>query len=216
MLAKGSGLPISLSFIPFIVIAGLSYLAGPIVPIYSLIFLLLPVFTLYFFRDPDRKTGEGIVSPADGKVVSVDEKNNIIEIFMSPFDVHVNRMPISGRIENIKNISGDHHPAYSDKSIKNEKRKMIISSRDDSTSELTIWQITGIFARRIVSYVGEGESLEKGQRFGMIRFGSKVRVELPDDTRITAEMGEKLKAGESRIADEKTNKKEKGSREIYE
>lgn len=209
MLAKGSGLPIYLSFIPFIVIASLSYLAGPIAPVYSLIFLLLPVFTLYFFRDPNRKTGEGIVSPADGTVVSLDEKDNSIEIFMSPFDVHVNRMPISGKIEKIKSISGSHHPAYSDESSKNERRKMIISSRDDSSSELTIWQITGIFARRIVSYVGEGEFLKKGQKFGMIRFGSKVRVELPKDTRITVQMDEKLKAGESRIADGKAEKKER-------
>ena len=157
----------------------------------AFILLVLTAFTIFFFRDPPRKIEEGIVSPADGKIDFVGERR--IEIFMSPFDCHVNSAPVSGRIQKIVYKEGRFIPAYrrEDSAEKNE----ILIRNEKGTFKVT--QIAGFFARRISCYVKEGDWVEKGEKIGMIKFGSRVCLDLPASYRITRRIGEKVKAGET-------------------
>ena len=192
MFAKGGLKPIILASIPFVFTFLLSIVYSQILYI-SFILILLPIFSLYFFRDPNRKIEEGIISPADGKIVYVDREEKKIAIFMSIFDVHVNRSPYSGEIIKIKHHYGAHNPAYSEKSESNEKNHIILST---DHGNINILQITGIFARRIVPYVKKHDSVEKGDKIGLIRFGSRVELILPDDSIIHVEENQKVKAGQ--------------------
>ncbi len=192
MFAKGGLKPIILASVPFILSLIFSILYSELFFI-SLILLLLPVFSLYFFRDPDRKIEDGIISPADGKIVHVDKEEKKIAIFMSIFDVHVNRTPCSGKILKNKHYYGSHHPAYTEKSKNNEKNKIILST---DNGNIDILQITGIFARRIVPYVKKDDMIEKGDKIGLIRFGSRVELSLPDNSKILVEKDDKVKAGQ--------------------
>lgn len=195
MIAKGAGIPITLSFIPSVLTAVVSFFK-PTLILLSALLLMIPAFTLFFFRDPDRETAEGIVSPADGRIVELDRERRSLDIFMSLTDVHVNRTPIPGRIISSEHVEGKCHPAYSEKSSENERREIQISTE---SGVIIVHQIAGIFARRIVSYVDEGDRVQKGERIGMIRFGSRVHLELPSDTRLTVKEGERVKAGETRV-----------------
>lgn len=192
MLAKGGLKPIILSSVPFISILLISAIYSELFYL-SLISLLLPIFSLYFFRDPDRKIENGITSPADGKVIYVDEEENRMVIFMSIFDVHVNRSPYSGKIVKNKHNYGSHHPAYTDKSENNEKNQIVLST---DHGHIDILQITGIFARRIVPYVEKNDDVEKGDKIGLIRFGSRVEMSLPDNSIILVDENDKVKAGQ--------------------
>lgn len=192
MIAKGGLKPILLASTPFILIFFLSIIY-PQLFYTSLILLLLPLFSLYFFRDPDRKIEDGIISPADGKIVFVDREKKKIAIFMNIFDVHVNRSPSSGEIIKNKHHYGPHHPAYTEKSENNEKNNIVLST---DHGNIDILQITGIFARRIVPYVKKNDSIEKGDKIGLIRFGSRVELILPDDSSIQVEEDQKVKAGQ--------------------
>lgn len=158
--------------------------------------MILPVFVLFFFRDPERKIGNGLVSPADGKVVYKDEKS--FDIFMSVTNVHVNRTPADGKIVETRAISGGYTPAYSEESKNNNRREVTIKT---CKGRIKVTQIVGIFARRIVPYVKEGDEVEKGQKIGMIRFGSRVRMEFdkPKKVDITVSVGDKVKAGETTV-----------------
>lgn len=196
MLARGAALPIAISFIPSLVVLFLSNLFFlPLIFISGLL-LILPVFVLFFFRDPERKIGNGLVSPADGKVVYKDEKS--FDIFMSVTNVHVNRAPAAGKIVETRAISGGYAPAYSEESKNNNRREITINT---GKGRIKVTQIVGIVARRIVPYVKEGDEVEKGQRIGMIRFGSRVRVEFdkPKKVDITVSVGDKVKAGETTV-----------------
>jgi phosphatidylserine decarboxylase len=150
-------------------------------------------FTLFFFRDPSRGVGEGVVSPADGKVDFVSERR--IEIFMSPLDCHVNRSPVDGVVTKIVYHPGAKFPAY--KRGKNPERNEIYISNGDG--EFKVTQIAGFFARRIVCYVREGDrvGVEKGQKIGIIKFGSRVALDMPPGFKFTKGVGEKVKAGET-------------------
>jgi len=149
------------------------------------------VFTAVFFRDPERKIGEGVVSPADGKIDYLE--GNRLEIFMRPFDCHVNRSPVDGVVRKIIFKKGSKPPAFirSEKAMRNE----IYIESEDGIFKVT--QVAGIFARRIVCYVKEGEVVRKGQRIGMIRFGSRVIIEVPKGYRFVKGVGETVKAGET-------------------
>lgn len=157
-----------------------------------LIFLAIAmIFTALFFRDPKREIGEGVVSPADGKIDHLEE--NRLEIFMRPFDCHVNRSPVDGTVKKIVLKKGSKPPAFirSEKAMRNE----IYIENEDGIFKVT--QVAGMFARRIVCYVKEGDFVRKGQRIGMIRFGSRVIVEIPEGYRFVRRVGDTVKAGET-------------------
>lgn len=156
------------------------------------------IFTLYFFRDPDRETSEGIISPADGKVQSIADGGKSIEIFMNLWNVHVNRSPCSGKVKKIEHFKGGHLPAFKQGANKNERQLLVLST---DRGEVKIWQIAGITARRIVPYVNEGRSIEKGERVGMVRFGSKVRLEFENEVDFSVEEGQKVKAGKTSLGE---------------
>ncbi len=172
--------------------------------------LLFTLFSLWFFRSPDRTPPAGaglVVSPADGKVVFsgecppgryAPEAGRKVSIFMSPFDVHVNRAPVSGRVASVRYNRGEFHVANVDKaSLANEQNGVAILTREGRT--VTYVQIAGMLARRIVCDLAGGDMVRQGQRVGMIRFGSRVDVYLPADTRLEVAPGDRVRAGESVI-----------------
>lgn len=152
---------------------------------------LLQVFFLFFFRDFPRYVYDGIVSPADGRVVLAED--NIVFIFMNLFDQHVNLMPYDGRIINIKHHLGHHAPAFGDTSS-NER---VVMEIECSFGNMRIEQVAGAVARRIVTYVREGDILRKGEKIGIIRFGSRVEVFLGKKCEITIAPGQKIRAGQT-------------------
>ncbi len=198
MFAKGIRKPLLFSLIILLILSWIHFFVYPNLSLIFFGFLLL-FFIFYFFRDPERHISEGITSPADGKVVSVDEDRNSIEIFMNIWDVHVNRAPISGVVKKLEHIHGGYSPAYSERSKKNEKHLYQLRSEDDRMIKL--WQIAGIFARRIVPYVQKKDQVEKGDRIGMIRFGSRVKLEFSEEVDFAVEEGQKVRAGETTLGD---------------
>jgi phosphatidylserine decarboxylase len=165
--------------------------------------LVLTLFVLFFFRDPERVAPEGkgvIVSPADGKVIVVKDsyepdylKQDVkqVSIFLSVFNVHVNRAPIGGSIETVKYNPGKFHVASVDKaSLDNEQTGMVIF---DGKNKVLVKQIAGLIARRIVCYAKPGDTIKAGERYGLIRFGSRVDLFLPKDTDIMVKVGDRIK-----------------------
>ena len=138
----------------------------------------ITIFFLIFFRDPDRIIGEGIVSPADGIIRDLRiEKNQVfISIFMGITNVHVNRIPIDGTITQINHFKGKHLRAYKKESEFNERVKIDI---DSSIGKVQVIQIAGLIARRIYPYIKKNDTLKKGDKIGIIRFGSRVDIYLP-------------------------------------
>ncbi|HRT26630.1 MAG TPA: phosphatidylserine decarboxylase family protein [Syntrophales bacterium] len=171
---------------------------------------VLTLFVVWFFRNPDRAapSGEGVfVSPADGRVLKVEDVprgENLtgpfrkVSIFMNVFDVHVNRAPCSGTVTAIHYHKGRFLSANLDKASElNEKNTVVI--RREEGEDVLVSQIAGLIARRIVCWVGEGVHVERGDRIGMIRFGSRVEVFLPQDAKVSVEAGTRVKAGETII-----------------
>lgn len=176
----------------------------------SSLFFLLTAFVTWFFRNPVRKSPDAvnvIVSPADGKVIKIEDvaENDLlkgysrkISIFMNVFNVHVNRVPYSGTVEAIHYRKGKFFSANLDKaSSLNEKNSLLIKT--NSGKHILTEQIAGLIARRIECWVQVGAYVNKGDRFGLIRFGSRLDVFLPVDTVISVRIGEKVKAGETPI-----------------
>jgi len=170
----------------------------------------LTVFTLSFFRNPERHAPEGeglVVSPADGRVVHVGEveedrylnaKMLKISIFMSVFNVHVNRMPETGKITGIRYNPGKFVSANLDKaSLDNEQNALIMET--SGGKRLMFVQIAGLVARRIVCWVKPGDTLRRGERFGLIMFGSRLDVYLPFGAEAKVMVGDKTRAGETVI-----------------
>ena len=169
----------------------------------------LTLFMLYFFRDPDRRADvqeKDVLTPADGRVVGVwnleSGENALgtravkVSVFMSLFDVHVNRIPIGGRISKISYRPGAFFAANLDKaSEKNEQNAVFLDTRGGS--RIVFVQIAGLIARRIACWVGEGDEVQAGQRFGLIRFGSRVDVYLPEGSRVVVQPGHNVKAGKT-------------------
>ena len=165
---------------------------------------------LGFFRDPNRipPIGEGLIlSPADGKVVGVKrgEKEGLFEgtetrisIFLSPFDVHVNRAPARGTVEDVRYQKGSFFAAYKDEASQSNE-KNAISIVGPGGRRLGVVQIAGVLARRIICYVKQGDALEPGQKFGLIMFGSRVDLFLPGGTRVDVVEGQRVRAGETII-----------------
>lgn len=204
--------------VPFMGIAALaslvSALLGLVLP--ALFFLLAVVFILYFFRDPERITPECegcVISPADGVVVEVADNVNVpffkdhypphfrckkVGIFMNVFDVHVNRAPVRGKVLDVSWLAGSFMSA--DKgaaSFENERCAMLVE--DSYGRHVTVVQVAGLIARRIVCRAEKGDMLHPGTRYGMIRFGSRVDIYLPSKYVVSVKEGDRVIAGQSII-----------------
>ncbi|MBI5491822.1 MAG: phosphatidylserine decarboxylase family protein [Deltaproteobacteria bacterium] len=203
-------IPIAREGYPFILAALLVIIITGILGLFWLeaIFVPLGVFVVAFFRDPERKAPadkNSIVSPADGRVIKVERLKDErflkseaqrISIFMNVFNVHVNRAPASCKVRKILYNKGRFFNASLDKaSLENEQNALIVEAENGKTFAFN--QIAGLIARRIVCYAKEGTKLVRGERFGMIRFGSRVDVYLPKGCKVTVTVGEKVKAGTS-------------------
>jgi phosphatidylserine decarboxylase len=160
------------------------------------------LFFAVFFRDPERPRGDGIVSAADGRVRAVDREGNVwrISVFMNVTNVHVNRFPLDGEVVAIENSGEGFRAAYRPDADRNVQRRYRLSTALGSAE---VVQITGVVARRLVSFVKVGSTGKKGDRFGMIVLGSRVDVVLPAD-RVTpvVHVGDRVRAGASSIARE--------------
>src|SRR3989338_4375974 len=182
--------------------------------------LLTAIFLLNFYRDPERKIPKGndIVSPADGKVISiidtskevikvkkgfvgkirvltkdVAKKCYVVSIFMSPLDVHVNRVPIEGTIKSIKHTKGKFFKAYDlEKSLENEKNEIVIQNKN---LKIKVIQIAGFLARRIMCRVKVNQKVDKGHKIGFIALGSQTTIILPKNLKLKVKTGDKVKAG---------------------
>lgn len=196
-----------------LVFSGLSYiLAAPVVwiPVTVILFSLL-FLTVYFFRIPNRafeKDETKLMSPADGTIVAIEEteeklyfkkKMLQVSIFMSPFNVHVNRYPASGEVVYTKHEPGKYLVAFDPKSSEENERTSIVLKMPDG-KEILLRQVAGAVARRIVTYSQAGDTAEQGKDLGFIKFGSRVDIFLPIGTELLVELGDKLKSKKSFIA----------------
>ncbi len=176
----------------------------------GIFFLVVTLFVMWFFRNPNRVTPEdekAIISPADGRVIKIEEveekemlneKVRKVSIFMSILNVHVNRAPCSGTVKKISYRKGKFFPANLDKASALNERNSVLIETVDGRQILTI-QIAGIIARRIVCWTKKGMQIQKGERFGLIKFGSRLEVFMPLDTTISVKTGDRVRAGETRI-----------------
>lgn len=177
--------------------------------IYAVLGILLAL-TIYFFRDPERDTPEDdsiIISPADGTVVLIreaEEKEYVkgkvtqVSIFLSPLNVHVNRVPYSGTVEYVQYSPGKYLMAWEDHASEQNERAHF-GVKHTSGTKMLFKQITGFLARRIVYNLKEGDKVESGERFGIMKFGSRMDLLLPDNVEIMVKKGDKTVAGESII-----------------
>ena len=210
---KNYGIPVASEGWPFII---------PLAVITALLFalgwknvgyvsLVLTLFVLFFFRDPERTVPQGngvVVSPADGRVIVIKDiyepdylKQDVkqISIFLSVFNVHVNRAPCEGSVEVVKYNPGKFHVASVDKaSLDNEQTAMVIANGKD---RVLVKQIAGLIARRIVCYAKPGDALKLGERYGLIRFGSRVDIFLPKDAELKVKLGDRIKGARDIIAE---------------
>ena len=210
--ASQTAFPVAKAGYPFIICAAFTTAVLALLGLTTLTFLgLVATFAICgFFRDPDRVSPaqQGVlVSPADGKVIAAGTVNNSpfysgqamkISIFMSVFNVHVNRVPFDGRVKEIKYYPGKFFSANLDKaSSENEHNAVFIEM--ENAKPLCVVQIAGLIARRIICNLQPGDKVIRGQRFGLICFGSRLDVYLPMDIKLKVVVGDKVKAGESAL-----------------
>ncbi len=194
MIAKGSLPWILIALIIAVISIFLLFIA------IALIFILITIFFLIFFRDPERSIGYGIVAPADGKITDIDCKSNffVVSTVMGLHNVHVNRAPLDGKVKSIKHFTGKHVPTFDKSSEFNERLEITLNT---VIGKVKVVQIAGAFARRIKPYIRKGEKVFKGQRIGIIRFGSRVDLYLPKNrTKVLTRIGVVVKAGKSCLA----------------
>ena len=166
-------------------------------------FAAVALFMMYFFRDPQRvvPTEDGLITAAaDGVVTRIDitETTKLVSVFLSPLDVHINRSPIAGKISKITYIKGKKRPATSDEaSLTNERNALVIEGEGIT---VTCTQIAGILARRIVCWSKTGDNLSRGEKFGMIKFGSRTDLLMPASVEIAVKIGQRVVGGETVIA----------------
>ncbi len=195
-----------ISLVLFAIWAGSAVL---VILLLAVFFFLVSLFILFFFRDPERQVPQGkysVVSSADGKVIAIkpfdgldfiEGKGTLISVFMSVFNVHVNRAPLSGKVRFCDYNPGKFFPAFKDKaSLENEQTRVGLESEH---GQVILKQIAGVIARRIVCRIKPGDFVEKGQRFGMIQFGSRVDLFLPENVDIRVQLNQKVRAGETVI-----------------
>jgi len=211
MMAKGSFSWISGIFI-FTILSWIAYSnsSGQLSLIFFLLFeigVILTLFFIIFFRDPERIPSgdeDDAVSPADGKVISVNQRT--VCIFMNIHNVHVNRAPLSGIVTHIDYKPGGYIPAFNKDSDVNERNHVVFDT-ESGTLELT--QIAGVLTRRIVSYISEGTYVKRGERIGMIRFGSRVDITIPEGYVFTVGLNDNVRAAQTIIARKMDKSKEK-------
>ena len=199
--------------------AGYPFIAAALVPAaglaaarryrWSVGFALLGGFLTYFFRDPDRNVPQEpalVVSPADGRVMIAGPSDGRwapagdwlqVTIFLSPMDVHINRSPVSGRVTRIEYRPGRFMPAFDEGSNDNELNEVWI---DHNGRTVVFRQVVGMLARRIVCRIREGEEVERGERIGLMKFGSRMDVFVPTDARLCVGVGDRVVAGETVLA----------------
>ena len=199
--------------------AGIPFIAGAIVPAAVLAsarrygwaagFAALGGFFAYFFRDPERDVPQEpdlVVAPADGRVMIAGPSDgrwtppgdwNQITVFLSPLDVHINRTPVSGRVTRVEYRAGSFLPAYKHDAGANELNEIWI---DHGGATVVVRQIVGVLARRIVCRVAEGQDLARGERIGLMKFGSRMDVFLPRHSQIVTQVGDRVIAGETILA----------------
>ncbi len=210
------GIPtIALVGLVTVVASSLSWYFLPLISsiIISTILFIIWFLSIYFFRDPERisppnLSDDTILSPADGKVVVVKELESVeylekkaiqISIFLSPLNVHINRIPISGVLEYLVYQTGEYLMAWDDRAtMNNEQAKFGL--RHASGQKVLFRQITGFLARRVVYYIHVGDYLERNKRFGLMKFGSRMDVVLPRSANVLVKQGDKVVGGESIIA----------------
>jgi phosphatidylserine decarboxylase len=200
--------------------AGFPFVVGALVPaalLFALgyplagaLFLALAVFLTLFFRDPERVAPAGdhlVIAPADGRVMAAGPADPAgappgdwqqITIFLSPTDVHINRMPVSGRITRVDYCPGTFLPAYRPESCLNERTEIWI---DHGGRPVVVRQVVGILARRVVCRVKAGDTVAAGQRFGLMKFGSRMDVFLPPDAQLRTAAGVRVRGGETVMAE---------------
>ncbi len=199
--------------------AGFPFIAGALLPaaalaligrpLWAIPFAALAAFFAYFFRDPERTVPGGpglVVSPADGRVMISGPGDGRwappgswkqITIFLSPLDVHMNRTPVEGRVTRVEYRRGRFLPAYKDAANDNELNEVWI---DYGGRPIVFRQVVGILARRIVCRVREGQQLDRGERVGLMKFGSRMDVFLPMDAELLVEVGQHVVGGETVVA----------------
>jgi phosphatidylserine decarboxylase len=197
---------------PFIIGAlALTVLVFIFVPAGTLFALALTAFMIYFFRDPARTIPWGrdlFVAPADGKIIVIRDvreerylKADVkqISIFMSPLNVHVNRVPCDGRVKTVRHNKGRFLAAYKDEaSVRNENIEMVLETE---YGDILVRQVAGFVARRAVCRKKEGDELKRGERYGVIKFSSRVDIYLPKDVVVKVALNEMIKAGETVVAE---------------
>ncbi|MBN1283511.1 MAG: phosphatidylserine decarboxylase family protein [Proteobacteria bacterium] len=203
-------LPVAVEGFPFVAAALIAALAAWMMSLawVSAAMLAFAAFTAFFFRNPRRKAPEGeglVIAPADGRVISVEkgaiaphtgEPATKVSIFMSILDVHVNRFPIAGTVRRAVYSAGRFFVASMDKASEHNERNSLVVE-DAAGRRMVVVQIAGIVARRIVCYVREGDGLRAGDRFGLIRFGSRVDLYLPPEATVDLSPGARTRAGET-------------------
>lgn len=189
-------------FFPLLILALLAgYFAWTVA---AIVLGILALYVAWFFRNPQRaipSEAGAIVSPADGKVVAVrqlEDGSQAMSIFLNIFNVHVNRSPIQGVVQTAEYTEGKFVPAdRPEASTVNERNKLVVV---DGSFRLEVTQVAGLIARRIVCWSKPGDQLERGQRFGLIRFGSRVDLRFPKDCEIVVKVGQKVAGGSDIIA----------------
>lgn len=207
---KTAQIPIAKEGYPFIALAAFITLILAVLgyKLLTMVALALTVFVLCFFRDPERigpVNETAMISPADGKVISVEKIIDSqyllgqvykVSIFMNVFDVHVNRVPVNGTVEKIIYTPGKFYSADSARgALHNEHCAILL--RTTSGHRMACVQVAGLIARRIVCLLEAGDEVQRGQRFGLIRFGSRVDLYIPTQTQLEITVGQRVKAGET-------------------
>ncbi len=172
-------------------------------------FLLLAAFFAFFFRDPERRPPPGktlIVAPADGRVMWAGPAVEAapagawqqVTIFLSPMDVHINRVPAGGRVTRVDFRGGTFLPAYKPESARNEQTEVWV---EHDGQPIVFRQVVGVLARRVVCRLQLGQEVQTGQRFGLMKFGSRMDVFLPEQARLRVRTGDRVRGGETVIAE---------------
>lgn len=203
-------IPVAREGYPFIAFSGLATLVVAVLgyDLLAAMGLVLTAFVLYFFRDPERvgpMADDALVSPADGKVILVEKvfderfvKDHVykVSIFMNVFNVHVNRSPCVGEVSAVRYSPGSFLAANTEQgALENENCGMVLKTAEKRS--LAVVQVAGLIARRIVCWAEPGDTLARGERFGLIRFGSRVDLYLPLQVQLEVGIGDKVRAGET-------------------
>ena len=200
-------MPVAVQAVPFLV--GLALLAAALGATFGpwgfLAPALLALFVLYFFRDPDRQSPDGekiVLAPADGRVTAVERSpsGGRVSIFLSAFDCHINRSPVDGVVAEAHHTPGRYHPAWQGRaSSENERNRVVIRA---AGGDYGVTQIAGVMARRIVCVKRPGDPVARGERIGMIRFGSRTDLDLPPGAEPLVTVGDRVRAGLTIVARE--------------